>query len=48
MKAHGDKKIEAYRFFVNQFRENKHQEIINNVKLFLNSDKKNYFLKGPE
>ncbi len=40
--------ILAYKYFLSQFNENKHQKIKSDITNFIESDKKNFFLKGPE
>jgi len=38
----------AYRYFLDQITEKKHQEIISKITRFIESGKPNYFINGPE
>ena len=39
---------DAYKYFLNQFTETKHKEIIANINNFIESGAHNYFSRGPE
>lgn len=39
---------DAYKYFLNQFTDTKHREIIDNINNFIESGAHNYFSRGPE
>ena len=40
--------LKVYLYFINHLNSKKNTQIIDNMKLFIKSNKKNYFIKGPE
>ena len=41
-------RIEGYKYFLSEFNMKYHKKIVSDVNEFLDSNKKNFFLKGPE
>ena len=40
--------IQGYKYFLSNFNLTKHKKIINDITTFIDSNKSNFFLKGPE
>ena len=48
IKKNGNYDVSGYKYFLNEFDDDKHQKLKSISSDFINSNKYHYFLKGPE